>query len=149
MTPDKRTRAQMRAHCDNIGDDDGLDPRKFFKASRINDKSDRKARQLCRQVAETLDQVLSGELDDDFVGSLHVASVVPAPDSSRLLVSLCSDLPVDQFDRSELDRRLEDHRGRLRCAVSAAITRRKTPILAFHVLGPNEAHGPTTGEDLQ
>ena len=148
MTPDKRTRAQMRAHCENIGDDDGIDPHEFFKVSRTNDKSDRKARQLCRQVAETLDQVLSGEIDDDFVGSLHVASVVPAPDSSRLLVTLCSDLPTEKFDRSELDRRLGDHRGRLRCAVSAAITRRKTPILTFHVLGPNKANEPTIGEDL-
>lgn len=149
MTPDKRTRAQMRAHCENIGDDDGLDPREFFKASRTNNKSDHKARQLCRQVAETLDQVLSGEVDDDLVSSLHVAAVVPAPDSSRLLVTLCSDLPMEKLDRLELDRRLGDHRGRLRCAVSAAITRRKTPILAFHVLGPIEANGPTTGEDRQ
>ena len=62
---DKRTRAQMLAHCGEIHADDGVDPREYFKAGRIHKKEDHKAKQLCRQVAETLDQVLPGETSDD------------------------------------------------------------------------------------
>ncbi len=44
-----------------------------------NHKENRKAKQLCRQVLETLDLVLSGDCRDELLQSLHVVSVVPAP----------------------------------------------------------------------
>ena len=50
---------------------------------------ERKACQLCRQVAVTLDEVLA-ECGDGVLQGLHVASVVPFPDASRLLVTLMS-----------------------------------------------------------
>jgi ribosome-binding factor A len=140
MTLDKRSRAKLCAHCEAFGEDDGVDPRTFFQSDRTAHRDNRKARQLCRQVADTLDQVLSGETADDLVRSLHEAAVVSAPDSSRLLVTLRSDLPPEQFDREELQRRVSAHHGRLRCAVAAAITRRKAPNLDFQVLGLNQSH---------
>ncbi len=42
--------------------------------------------QLCRQVAVTLDMVLSGECRDELLQSLRVESVQPAPNASRMLV---------------------------------------------------------------
>src|SRR5688572_11358091 len=101
MTPDKRTRAQMRAHCSEIHEDDGIDPRDFFKPETWRGRDNRKALQLCRQVAETLDQVLCSEIADELVSSLSVTSVVPAPDSSRLLVTLQTGLSPREFDRPE------------------------------------------------
>jgi ribosome-binding factor A len=146
MTPDKRTRAQMRAHCSEIHEDDGIDPRDFFRPATQRGKDNRKAMQLCRQVAETLEQVLCSEIADELVCSLSVTSVVPAPDSSRLLVTLRTDLKLHEFDRPELERRLEGRRGQLRCAVAGAITRRKTPNLALVIVGPDQAPPATDPE---
>lgn len=143
MTRDKR----LRAHCDALGEDDGVDPREYFRTTPTGDKNDRKARQLCRQVAETLDQVLSGEIHDDLANSLRVASVVPAPDSSRLLVTVACDLPVDRFDRAELERRLGDLRGLLRCAIAGVITRRKTPNLVFNILDTRQVEATSPREE--
>src|SRR5262249_3479148 len=113
--------------------DDGIDPKEFFKPQRKRGKTNHRASQLCRQVAETLDLVLSGDTHDEMLQSLHVVSVAPAPDSSRLLVALWCDLPPELFNQGEIEARLADQSGRLRCAIAAAITRRKTPALAFHV----------------
>ena len=137
MVLDKRTREQMLAHCSEIHEDDGIDPREFFKASRNHKKEDRKAKQLCRQIAETLDQVLTGEISDDLLRGLQVSGVMPAPDSSRLLVTLYSDCGPEEFNRDEIELRLAARHGQLRCAIAASITRKKTPTLVFNVVGPN------------
>jgi ribosome-binding factor A len=139
MTLDKRTRARLRAHCVELHADDGVDPREFFKPQHGARRDDRKARQLCRQVAETVDQVLAGETADELLAELQVESVVPAPDASRLLVTLraaTGEVGIDAEARLELEQRLAAHRGRLRCAVAAAITRRKAPNLEFRIVGP-------------
>ncbi len=141
MAHDKRKREQMRAHCGEIHPDDGLDPSEFFKPSRQRGKINHRSQQLYRQVAETLELVLSGETHDELLQSLHVVSVAPAPDASRLLVVLRSDLPPELFDRTEIESRLARQSGRLRWAVAAAITRRKTPVLTFAITGPTTFEG--------
>ncbi len=95
----------------------------------------RKAKQLCRQVADTLDLVL-GDCRDERLQALHVMSVVPAPNSSRLLVTVSVDLPGDEFDRQEILELLDQQTGRLRGEVAASINRKRVPALAFHVVGP-------------
>jgi len=146
MALDKRAREQMLAHCGEIHEDDGVDPREFFKAGRIQKKDDRKAKQLCRQVAETIDQILSGETGDDVLGGLRVSDVVPAPDSSRLLVTLHQDCEPENFDRILVEQRLNSFRGRLRCEIAASITRKKTPTLVFNVIGPDCTLGTQSKE---
>jgi ribosome-binding factor A len=136
MAHDKRTREQMLAHCGEIRDEDGIGPREFFQTNRTNKKENRKAKQLCRQVAETLDQLLSGEVGDDILRGLRVMDVVPAPDASRLLVTLFADCDPTDFDRDQVELRLANFKGRLRCEIAGAITRRKTPTLAFNIVGP-------------
>lgn len=131
----------MRPLCAEIHEDDGVDPHEFFKKYRDRPRSDRKARQLCGQVAETLGQVLAGQADDVLCG-LIVAAVEPAPDASRLLVTVRAPLPVEGAGPDEVLGRLERASGRLRAEVAAAITRRRTPTLAFRLAGPT---GP--GED--
>lgn len=142
MAIDKRAREQMRAHCREIHADDGVDPNEFFKSHRRRGKADHRVAQLCRQVAEALDLVLSGEMRDELLQSLRVASVTPAPDSSRLMVTLYSGLTAEEFERSEIEARLARQSGRLRCAVAAAITRRKTPNLTYVIM----AAAPTGGD---
>ena len=138
MALDKRTREQMLEMCGEIREDDGIDPREFFKSGRGPRRQDHKAKQLCRQAAETLDQVLSGETGDRRLAGLRVVSVRPEPDASRLLVTVTADCAKEDFCREETEAHLQASAGRLRTAVASAITRRKAPTLAFVLLGPDE-----------
>lgn len=101
-----------------------------------DNKEGRKAKQLCRQVAETLDLVLSGDCSDERLQALHVMAVVPAPNTSRLLVTVAADLPADAFDRRQIEELLDRQADRLRTEVAASIHRKRAPALAFRVMGP-------------
>ena len=143
MTLDKRNRERLLAHCGQICEDDGIDPRDFFNQNSYGRKEDRKAKQLCRQVAETLEMVLSGECRDELLQSLHVLSVEPAPNASRLLVTLCADVAEDRFDHQAILGLLSDQAGRLRYEVGRAIYRKRVPMLVFNVVGPDSSSNGT------
>jgi len=113
------------------GPEDGIDPR---LAPRTRGKvSNRKALQLCRQVARTLGIVLAGGCGDAVLRDLQVLSVVPAPDSTRLLVTLSFSGP-DTVDVGEALTRLHRAQGLLRSEMAAAIHRRKVPDLTFQIM---------------
>ena len=119
--------------CAQPGPDDGLDPREFFKPVR-NRRDNRKDWQVCRQVFETLNYVLSGDSHDDVLRSLLVCEVVPAPDATRLLVTV-QPLDVDGgTDLAVILQRLQQATGRLRAEVARSISRRKVPELVFRVV---------------
>ena len=134
MTLDKRTRQQLLDYCGELHDDDAVDPREYFKKSPKSGSQGRKSKQLCRQVAETLDMVLSGECRDERLQSLHVISVEPAPDTSRMLVTVESDLPTEEFDYAAILAALAAQTGHLRAEVATSINRKKTPSLVFNVV---------------
>jgi ribosome-binding factor A len=94
-------------------------------------RPERKLLQLCRQVAETLNQVLSGECDDDILRSLYVTSVVPAPNAAQLVVVVVPALPGESLEPVRVLERLSAHAGYLRHAVATSITRRRAPQLLF------------------
>src|SRR5207302_1030388 len=79
----RRKFARKPPPCADVGPGDGLDPRldEMFTPRRA---ANRKALQLCAQIAHTLGSVLSGECGDDRLRDLLVESVEPAPDSTRL-----------------------------------------------------------------
>lgn len=139
MTLDKRTRAQMLSCCEEIHDDDGIDPREFFREGRREKKEDHRTRRLCQQVAETLHQVLPGSTGDSSLDDLRVENVQPAPNAARLRVTLRWIGTVAEFDRKQIEHTVATAAGRLRFEVAAAITRRKAPILTFQILGPEIA----------
>ncbi|MFO0946699.1 MAG: ribosome-binding factor A [Planctomycetota bacterium] len=145
MTLHRRRREEMLALCSEIHEDDGVDPRTYFSKKREGKTNDRKARQLCHQVAEALCHVLAGETGDDGLRELHLASVEPSPDSSCLLVTLHPSGFCDMRELESLARRIDDRAGRLRCEVAAAITRRKTPMLTFRVLPRVSFNDPFPG----
>ena len=108
--------------------DDGIDPR--FSPRRPQGKvSNRKTLQLCRQVERALSLVLEGEILRD----LSVQSVVPATDSSRLLVTLIYQ-GAESVALADVLAALHDCYANLRAEVAASIHRRKTPELTFQVL---------------
>ncbi len=143
MTIDKRTRRQMLGYCLEIHDDDGDDARRSLRKKSVRPKSDHKDQQLCRQAFEALSLALAGDSGDDDLVHVQVLSVEPAPDASRLRVVVTADGMMESDARRALELHLQSHVGRLRCAVAAAITRRKAPALVFlwqHQTNSEEAH---------
>ena len=157
------TKDQIRGLCAELGEEDGLDPR--FAPRRTGHGGrhrssgsgpgpglgfgpqgrpvDRKACQLCRQVAVTLDEVLA-ECGDGVLRNLHVVDVTPFPDASRLMVAVAS---VDgkterEFGPQAMLEHLQRASGHLRCEVAAAVTRKRAPLLVYRL-----AHPALTGLD--
>jgi ribosome-binding factor A len=116
------------ALCSAWDADDGIDPRLAPKRPQVS-VVNRKALQLCRQV----ERALSGALEGDILRDLLVHSVVPAPDSSRLLATFTYHGP-ETVTASDVLTALVAASAKLRSAMAAAIHRKKTPELAFHVL---------------
>jgi ribosome-binding factor A len=112
-----------------------IDPSVFFgDASDVG--PDRKTLQLCRQVARALSTALQGDCNDDVLGEVYVDTVEPAPDASRLLVIV---RPFSSaVDAERVLERLRERKARLRAIAAEAITRKRTPELAFLVGGPAE-----------
>ncbi len=123
----------MLSLAGEIRPDDGIDPRELARKERPR-KDQRKSRQLCAQVAETLNLVLSGECSDDLLQSLRVIAVDPAPDASQLVVTVGASLPEESLNPAEVLARLEHVMGKLRCEVAGAISRKRAPKLVFRVL---------------
>ena len=133
MTRKKPSRRQMQSLCAEIRDDDGIDPKTFFKPLQNRGTDNHKDLQLCRQVAETLNLILSGELNDDVLRSVQIVAVTPAPNASQLLV-LLAPLAGESLDARAIKERLASFAGRLRSEVALAITRRRVPKLLFQVI---------------
>jgi len=133
MTAKKTSKKEMLPLCGEIHPEDGMDPREFARKGRPR-KGDRKVRQLCSQVADTLSQVLSGECGDELLQSLQIVAVDPAPDATQLVVTVRAGLPGEVVDPGEVSARLANNMGRLRYEVAAAITRKRAPKLLFRVL---------------
>lgn len=89
--------------------------------------------QLCRQVFDALTYALA-ELADPKVEELVLASVVPAPNGSRVLVTLVAtreDLAAEAEDAALacIGASVAD----LRAEVAAEITRQRVPELVFRI----------------
>jgi ribosome-binding factor A len=124
------SRKDLLLSCSEVGPEDGADPRTFFRPAPAR-VTNRKALQLCDQVAQTLGFVLAGQRGDDLLRDLVVEAVVPAPNSAHLLVTLS--MPADGLDPAQVVEHLQRATGLLRSEVAAAIHRRKVPLLTFHV----------------
>jgi ribosome-binding factor A len=133
MNARKPSRRQMLSSCAEVREDDGIDPQDFFKPEINNKKTNRKTLQLCSQIADTMN-VLLPDCHDELLHLLQVASVVPAPDASQLLVMVYPIVQGDKpFDPNEVLDHLAQAAGYLRSEVAAAITRKRVPSLLFQV----------------
>lgn len=117
-----------------VHEDDGQDPRYFFRKETKPTQAGRKAVQLCAQVANTLRLLFSGETSDEFLQSLEVIDVSPAPNASQLLVIVAPAAGALELDESHVYAALARAGGWLRSEVAAAITRRRVPRLLFRLV---------------
>jgi ribosome-binding factor A len=130
MDSKQPSRIDLLASCDATGPGDGVDPR--FEARGGSHKvTNRKALQLCGQVAQTLTHVFRWECGDECLQGLTVESVEPAPNSSRLRVTVA--VP-QSADVQAVKQALQRAAGMLRAEVAAAIHRKRTPELICRVV---------------
>jgi ribosome-binding factor A len=134
MKSKKPSRRDLVSSCGEIGSDDGVDPRTFFR-DPVRRRTNRKALQLCGQIARTLSSLLTWESGDDLLRDLTVAAVEPAPDSTRVLVTVSCPPDVEAGDVLP---HLHRAASRLRTAVAAAVHRKRVPELVFRVAGRGE-----------
>lgn len=135
MSPKKPRRRPVPPLCAELHNDDGVDPREFFRAGKTVRKAGRKTLQLCSQVRDTLNYLLAGESRDELLALFQVADVRPAPDASQLLVVVQPAVQLDrQIDSHEVLSRLSAASGQLRTSVAAAITRKRAPKLLFRLV---------------
>lgn len=104
-------------------------------------RPDRKTLQLCRQVADTLNYVLTGEMDDDLLRNLYVVRVDPAPDVGQMMVTVAPMDPKDADRSDQILTHLMHATKKLRTEVARSINRRKTPQLLFRVISPPATDG--------
>jgi ribosome-binding factor A len=123
---------QLHELCGQPGPEDGLDPRETLRRE-ARKKGGRKARQLCGQVAQALNYAFAAVCEDDVLRDLLVVACQPAPDESRLLVSVGSALAT-RCDPVLALEHLQRAQGKLRAEVAAAIHRKKVPELTFCVM---------------
>jgi ribosome-binding factor A len=93
---------------------------------------DRKAMQLCSQVRYALEYAVNAAVKGEY--GLTISEVVPAPNTSHLLVLV---QPFDQLSFEEsmrIEEELKRQTACLRAAVSESIHRRKTPGLSFQIV---------------
>jgi len=122
--------------CQDIHEDDGIDPRRYFQSSPAYERS-RKGLQLCGQVAKLLNEALVG-WDSPILASLFVVTVVPAPTLGRLEVVVdTTQVPTGFMSHDIRDELARANRG-LRVAVGEGITRKYVPELIFRLAAPRE-----------
>jgi ribosome-binding factor A len=119
---------ELLSSCAALGPEDGSDPRDFFRRA-AGKVPNRKALQLCGQVARTLGLVL-WECGDNLLRELAVEAVQPAPTAARLLITLSAPPGVDV---ALVLQRIQRAAGLLRSEVAAAVNRRKVPELTYRV----------------
>jgi len=118
--------------CNPDLDLEALDDSVFFRrreSRRTSPRHAHKDQQLCAQVAALVGAALA-ELDDPVLSGLIVATATPAPDASRLLVTV---LDPDGHPADEVVARLVRIRGYLRAELALGVTRKRVPDLAFVV----------------
>ena len=128
-------RQQIELLCAEVGPDDGIDPR-YVRREPAPNRAGRKTLQLCKQVERALSLALAAEFDDPVLRELQVLRVEPAPDSSRLLVTVCLNATAEPVAPNHVVAHLARAAGKLRCEIAAAICRKKTTELAFCVAAP-------------
>lgn len=114
--------------CTQLDAADGIDPRLAPKGPQ-GKVTNRKTLQLCRQV----ERILAGVLEGEILRDLSVQSVVPAPDSSRMLATLIFH-GEESVATGTILAALQASYTKLRREVAVAIYRRKTPELRFNVV---------------
>lgn len=108
-------------------------PQKGSSRRRPSHSDSHKTYQLCAQVREVLSFALAERCDDPLLEAVSIRSVLPAPDASRLLVTVGVESEDELIDTHEVLASLKRIRPELRREIAQEISRKRTPELIFDV----------------
>ncbi len=112
-------------------EEDGADPRDFFRKSSRSNQVHRKQDQLCEQIREALYWILGEEVGDDSLALYQVISITPISGDNRVQVIL--GIPKDEKPEEALAKLRTSYKT-IRAKVAESINRRKVPDLNFDVI---------------
>jgi ribosome-binding factor A len=125
----------------DVWPDDEADPARYFGSGSRNRRVDWKARQLCRQVERSASLTLAELCACEALASSAVARVAPAPDASRLRVSVVLAPGKTPADLEAAAAMLREMAGRFREEAARAIHRKRAPEVVFEVWLGGEGQG--------
>lgn len=137
------TQRGQAALCAQLHEEDGKSLRQRHRNADQHAqrrKHAKKRAQLMHQIGQSVAMTLpelSAEHDDLELAGLYVHSVTPAPDASRLRITLCPLIPPtpdEPLDLLATQAKLERCRGALRAAIARDIHRKRTPELELVLL---------------
>jgi ribosome-binding factor A len=113
--------------------DEEADPRRFFAATDRSGRRNWKVQQLCKQVERAAAVTLAGECESDALLAAAVASVEPAPDSSRLMATVVLAPGKGAEDLADARAALARSAASFRGEVARTIHRKRVPEIVFDV----------------
>lgn len=125
----------------DVSADDEADPARYFGSGSRNRRADWKARQLCRQVERSAALTLAELFECGALASSAVAGVAPAPDASRLRVSVVLSPGKTPSDLEAAAATLREKAGLFREEAARAIHRKRAPEIVFEVWLGGEGNG--------
>jgi len=136
MKKPRRVYSDMREFCQSVHEDDGIDPRQYFR-NELEGESSSKCRRYCGYVAKTLNAVLAG-CTSVVLTRIFIIKVMPAPTLGRLEV-IVDTTQVEADVTSEVIRReLDQACPHLRSEIARTIMRKYVPELHFRLAAPGE-----------
>ncbi|MBK6846286.1 MAG: hypothetical protein IPG96_01610 [Proteobacteria bacterium] len=117
--------------CEELCPDDGVDPRILFRRETRAAQHSRKDGQLCKQAFQALSLVLDQLGAEAWARGMYLVAVRPAPDASRLSVSVAFTEARTFEDAEQALQRLRALKGRLRWELAATLSRKRVPELAI------------------
>lgn len=116
--------------CDEIGAEDGVDPRRLSRVSE-GERKRYKSRQLCKAAKQTLSLVMGGALSDPILQGLEVDEVTSSEDGQSLVIAIrCDEVGCTVRGGSILER-LYAVQGFLRAEIARSVKRKRVPALRF------------------
>ncbi len=135
MNNSKQWLKKAKQLCDELGPEDGIDPRILARALDTKTKS-HKSQQLCKEAKHTLSLVLAGELSDPTLQNLGVVDVTTNDDGQFLFVSVSHIDTGIVPDENQTLNKLQAIQGYLRSAIAQSVKRKRVPALKFQLVRP-------------
>ena len=129
----RRAREQRFPRAGDVYPDDETDPSRFFGTADRDKRGNRKLLQLCKQVERAAAITLASVCSSDALIGASVASVEPAPDSGRLVVTVIlagGSAPENAIEAHDALRRSTPA---FREEVARSVHRKRVPELLFDV----------------
>jgi hypothetical protein len=137
----RKTRERRLPRRGDVFLDDEADPARFFGDAHRSRRGNWKVLQLCKQVERSVAVTLASECECDALVAAAVASVEPAPDGSRLMVTVVLATERGADDVLEASAALGRSKTAFREEVARSIHRKRVPELVFDVRLAEEVKG--------